>query len=340
MYYHASPTGGIEQLEPRISNHGVPLIYFSRKRENVLVYLSNAIERYCRQTGFSYAGTWQKWGPYGFNKEGIQRLEEYYPDALEKTYKGVSGYIYSAEEITDSGFEIQIPDAATSSEPVRVSGVEFVPDAYEAILEAERKGLIEIMRYSEMSDRMREWNRRTIIEEYEAASDHPEYRHFLKGNFPEILNPIINREVIDKMATCYFTCEENEPGAQKFTVRGNHKIDIFVVRRECPAELYASLSAEVSGWTVREFYSEDDDHGDAFRYYDSDTIFHDVTVEDAIVTDGAFVGAFFRNKATDSLLPVMIGEDNYVGRVDRLSETHDLSIQSQGHLMRKEEAGK
>ena len=48
MYYHASPVGGIRQLEPRISNHGVPLIYFSRKRENVLVYLSNAIEKYCR----------------------------------------------------------------------------------------------------------------------------------------------------------------------------------------------------------------------------------------------------------------------------------------------------
>lgn len=31
MYYHASQTKGIEVLEPRISNHGVPLIYFSKK---------------------------------------------------------------------------------------------------------------------------------------------------------------------------------------------------------------------------------------------------------------------------------------------------------------------
>ena len=35
MYYHASPFANIRQLEPRISNHGVPLIYFSKKRENV-----------------------------------------------------------------------------------------------------------------------------------------------------------------------------------------------------------------------------------------------------------------------------------------------------------------
>lgn len=29
MYFHASPIKGIEILEPQISNHGVPLIYFS-----------------------------------------------------------------------------------------------------------------------------------------------------------------------------------------------------------------------------------------------------------------------------------------------------------------------
>ena len=188
MLYHASSVGGIRRLEPRTSNHGVPLIYFSKKRENVLVYLSNAIEKYCRETGFVYAGRWQKWGPYGFDEDGVQRLEEYYPDALEKTYKGVSGYIYRAETVTDSGFPLRIPDGVTSSEPVPVSGAEFVSDAYEAILEAERQGLIRILRYEGMSDKMRAWNRRTILEEYEGAADHPEYRHFLRGNFSDIIN--------------------------------------------------------------------------------------------------------------------------------------------------------
>ena len=138
MFYHASQIKDIIELEPRVSNHGIPLIFFSRKRENVLVYLSNAVEKYCKETDFEYSGTWNKWGPYGFEKDGRQRLEEYYPDA------------------------------------------------YEAILEAEKKGLITILRYNEMSDRMREWNVRTIKEEYEAAKDHPEYRHFLKGNFQGI----------------------------------------------------------------------------------------------------------------------------------------------------------
>lgn len=187
MYYHASPVKGITQLEPRISNHGIPLIYFSTKRENVLVYLSNSIEKYCKDTGFTYDGKWQKWGPYGFNKDGRQQLEEYYPNALESTYKGVSGYIYSAESITDSGFEVRIPDSAASSLPVAVTGVEFVPDAYEAILQAERDGLITITWYEEVSDKMKAWIVKTIIEEYENAADHPEYRHFLRGNFPGLI---------------------------------------------------------------------------------------------------------------------------------------------------------
>lgn len=51
MYYHTSPTANIRQLEPRVSNHGISLIYFSAKRENVLIYLSNAVEKYCMETG-------------------------------------------------------------------------------------------------------------------------------------------------------------------------------------------------------------------------------------------------------------------------------------------------
>ena len=187
MYYHASPIGGIKQLEPRVSDHHIPLVYFSRKRENTLVYISNAIEKYCRETGYIFEGIWKKWGPYGFTKDGIQQLQEYYPNALEKTYKGVFGYIYSAEGIIDSGFEIKIPDAASSNTPVAVSAVEYVSDAYEAILEAEEKGVIAIMRYDEMPEKMREWNRRTILQEYKENADHPEYQHFLKGNFPGIL---------------------------------------------------------------------------------------------------------------------------------------------------------
>jgi hypothetical protein len=80
---------------PRVSNHGEPRVYFSAKRENTLVYLSNAIEQYCRQIGFVYSEIYHKRATYGFTKAGLLCLDEYYPNATVETYQGISGYIYS-----------------------------------------------------------------------------------------------------------------------------------------------------------------------------------------------------------------------------------------------------
>lgn len=181
MLYHASSTPGIRLLEPRISNHGTPLVYLSRKRENVLVYLSNAIERFCRSSGFSHTGPWCKWGPYGFGRDGLIRLEEYYPNALEETYAGVSGYIYHCADVPDSGETIQIPDAVTSRQPVDVLDCELVPDALEAILRAEAAGLLHIHRYAQLTQPELDWIRRTMTEEYQTAA--PDYRHFITAKF-------------------------------------------------------------------------------------------------------------------------------------------------------------
>ena len=187
-YYHASNTAEITVLEPRLSSHGIPLVYFSKKRENVLVYLSNAIERFCKETGFAYEGKCAKWGPYGF-RNGILQIQEYYRNALEETYRGASAYIYSAEDIIEADIDIRIPDAAVSSIPVKVSGCEFVPDAYEEILKAESAGLIMIGRYEDLcrNERFMEWNRRTIREQYETAAEQPEYRYFIEAKFGDLL---------------------------------------------------------------------------------------------------------------------------------------------------------
>ena len=183
MFYHASSVKGIKTLEPRISNHDLPLIYFSEKRENVLVYLSNAVEKFCKETGFNYSGVWHKWASYGFDKDGILNLEEYYPNALIDTYKGVSGYIYSAENVNNSGDTINIPYAVTSREKVTVSGCEFIEDAYEEIIKAEENSLIRITRYEQLSKAKLKWIADTMKREYEEASEHPEYRYFIENKF-------------------------------------------------------------------------------------------------------------------------------------------------------------
>ena len=183
MYYHASQVSGITVLEPRVSNHNTPLIYFSTKRENVLVYLSNAVEKYCKETGFVHNGKWHKWASYGFEVDGTLRIDEYYPNAIENTYKGVSGYIYSANNICENSDSINISNAVTTSKPVIVTDVEFIEDAYSEILKAADAGRIKIRRYEDMSDKMLDWIENTIKNEYAQAENEPDYNYFLKAKF-------------------------------------------------------------------------------------------------------------------------------------------------------------
>lgn len=57
-----------------MSNHNIPLIYFSNKRGTVLVYLSNAVEKVCNVAKFEHDGAWSKWDPYGFDKTNIIQM--------------------------------------------------------------------------------------------------------------------------------------------------------------------------------------------------------------------------------------------------------------------------
>lgn len=183
LYYHASKISGIKILEPRISNHDIPLIYFSTKRENVLVYLSNAIEKCCKEKGFNHQSKWHKWASYGFDTDGILTLDEYYPNAIENTYKGVSGFIYYVDTIQKNENSINISNAITTSEPATIIDVEFIEDAYSEILKAAEAGLIKIRRYEDMSDKMLSWIENTIKNEYANAENEPDYRFFLEEKF-------------------------------------------------------------------------------------------------------------------------------------------------------------
>ncbi|MDE6594730.1 MAG: hypothetical protein K2K44_01820 [Oscillospiraceae bacterium] len=181
MLYHASQTSGIKILEPRISNHGTPLVYLSLKRENVLVYLSNAVEKYCRENDFVHNGVYTKWGPYGFNSDGVLVLDEYYPNATRETYEGVSGYIYS---VLETGKPMKdIPFAFVTDNPVEVLGCEFVADAYAELLQAAKQGKIIMNSYESNSPQKLKWIEKTVREEYEDPNSTAEYKYFLKCQF-------------------------------------------------------------------------------------------------------------------------------------------------------------
>lgn len=186
MYYHASRIGNIKKLEPSISNHGIPLVYFSSRRENALVYLSNAIEKYCKDTNFRYNGIYKKWASYGFTKDGLLELQEYYPNAAYETYKGVDGYIYKVENVPGIEEQKDIPYAFHTDKLVEVLSVEYIKDAYEEIMKEIKNGKIVFKKYEDFIKEKRGWLERTIRREYKKSIDSPEYRYFLENKFPFI----------------------------------------------------------------------------------------------------------------------------------------------------------
>lgn len=187
LLYHASPVPGLTKLRPFVSNHGTSCVYLSEKRENTLVYLSNAVEKYCRETGFLHSGIWQKWASYGFTKNGLLCLDEYYANATFETYCGVQGYIYAVEDAPGIEQMQDIPFGRIARTPLKVVGTERVEDAFAALRQAEEQGKLLLRRYADLTKPERDWLRDTISEEYQSAESHPEYRHFLRGKLSEYL---------------------------------------------------------------------------------------------------------------------------------------------------------
>ncbi len=180
ILFHGSQTPNIKVLKPNVSNHKLPLVYFSQKRENTLVYLSNAVEKLCRKVGRLF-DSYYTWASYGFDGSGKLRVEEYYPNATKETYSGVSGYIYTVNTANVSP-QKDIPYAFVSEKPVEVCGCEFVPDAYEAILQAEKDGLLSILRYEQLTEKAKMSLQKAITAEYNGDIS-PDYKYFLENKF-------------------------------------------------------------------------------------------------------------------------------------------------------------
>ncbi len=182
MYYHSSSVKGLKVLKPHISNHCKSLVYFSSKRENILVYLSNAVEKHIRDKYNRSLNKYEKWASYGITDDGLVRIEEYYPNAMLETFKGVSGYIYSVNDLTDAKPLRGIKDVYVTQDEVEIDGCEYINDAYEELLKAEQEGKIVIERFETITDKKREWIEKSILNEYN-NTDNEDYKEFLLDKF-------------------------------------------------------------------------------------------------------------------------------------------------------------
>ena len=192
MYYHASSVKGLKVLKPHVSNHGKSLVYFSSKRENIIVYLSNAVEKHIKEKHNRPLKQYNKWASYGITDDGLARIEEYYPNATIETFKGVSGYIYSVNDLADAKPLRGIKDVFVTEEETPVDGCEYVADAYVELLKAEQEGKIVIERFETISEQKRQWIEKTILNEYE-NTDNDDYKEFLLDKFVWLNDKIITK---------------------------------------------------------------------------------------------------------------------------------------------------
>ena len=176
--YHGSPTEGLTQLMPSLSEHNKPYIYFSA---NPVVALLNAVKPVPKPFSFY---------PYGFDSDGTVVYSEYYKNAFEKIYKGKVGYLYECDNVTDTGNPTQISCAYTVTEPVEINRVTEIADCYEQFKEYENQGLFRIKPFENISAN----EMKIVTDDFENYIQKYDLRNkpdnemsiFIKTNFPHI----------------------------------------------------------------------------------------------------------------------------------------------------------
>lgn len=172
LLYHGSPAGDLTELCPFPSNHDRPYVYLTDNPTLALLYAHNPIKR---PGGFF---------PYYFSKDGRLHYDEYFADQLRVMYRGHSGYVYTTEPESLPTLD-RMPWVHLSDAPVPVAACCFIPDLYEALLDAERAGSIILHRYESIPEAQQEIHRKIVRRSLEGRSE-DDYVRFLREHMPEV----------------------------------------------------------------------------------------------------------------------------------------------------------
>lgn len=130
--YHGSPIVGLKLIEPRISTHGVPYVYATKKREIAITFLA-------------------KWNDFLLNLStntinGIEKIQitERYKNALFDIYKNKSGYIYTLDGTKFEEGKTSYTEEVVADEVVQVIECQQIIDIYDELCELERKGKLQL----------------------------------------------------------------------------------------------------------------------------------------------------------------------------------------------------
>ncbi len=179
ILYHGSPTGGLTELTPFLSEHGKPYIYFASTPVIALLYAVKPVPK-----PFSFY-------PYGFDKNCVV-YSEYFEDAFFDLYKGKTGYLYECVDLKHVDNPTQINCVYTCIEKVKVDKVTKIPDLYVYFKEQEEKCLFRIKQRTEISDKEMQRILNELKKDIEANNlkhfpEHP-MSIFIQNHFPNAWN--------------------------------------------------------------------------------------------------------------------------------------------------------
>ena len=177
-FYHGSPIGGLHRLEPFLSEHGRPYVYFATDPLVALLYAVKPVPK-----PFSYY-------PYGFDADGHAVYSEYFEDAFHCLYNGRTGYLYECRDLKAADAPTQINCAYTCASPVDVDRVTEIPDLYAHFMAQAEAGRFSVRARAEISDRemafvARELRRDIEAHELRAIPQHAMSR-FIQAHFPDV----------------------------------------------------------------------------------------------------------------------------------------------------------
>ncbi len=183
IFYHASNIGGLDELFPLSKMHSgqQSVCYFTPNREYALFYLRDMEVNHVT---------------CGVDANGIPVYHEQFPEQLAKIYGKRSGYIYSCIN-TDLIKQGHTAGVWISTEPVKVTGVEYIDDVYAEILKAENRGVVRIIRYEDLTEKKKneinEMMKNSILKNNRLHSTTAKSL-FYKENFPAAWQAVVEAE--------------------------------------------------------------------------------------------------------------------------------------------------
>lgn len=178
--FHGSPVGGLTELQPFLSEHGKPYLYFATNPLVALLYAAKPVPK-----PFSFY-------PYGFDKDGGVVYSEYYENAFEQLYRGKAGYLYECDHVAGLENPTQINCAYTTTEPVQIDRVTRIDDLYDYFMAQAEQGLFRVKRRAEISEKeidfvLEEFRKDIVNFDLKWAPEH-EMSHFIQQHFPSAWN--------------------------------------------------------------------------------------------------------------------------------------------------------